>query len=70
MITRPVIPVGTDTTMLLVALYSIPLKEDHVTLLIHDQHGLTVFFYEFSAEFLSGADRAGIVGIARPMHLL
>jgi hypothetical protein len=56
--------------MLLVALYSIPLKEGHVTLLIYDQHGLPVFLYEFSAEFLSGADRAGIVDIARPMHLL
>lgn len=34
--TRLAIPLGTNTIILLVALYSIPPEEGHVTLLIHE----------------------------------
>lgn len=67
---RRAIHLAINMTTLLVVLYSTPLKEGHVTLLIHDQYSLVVIFHAFQAEFLGGEDRAGIIGIARPMHAL
>ena len=51
-------------------LYSVPTEEGHVILFIHEQHCLVVILHAFQAEFLGREDRAGIIGIARPMYLL